>query len=61
MFAVVCIHDSVLGDEEIFYVIVAMVYAVLVMGEVDRSFFVCLGGNEISQGFLSRNSDGERS
>ena len=38
MFAVVCIHDSVLGDEEIFYVMVAMVYAVFVMGEVDRSF-----------------------
>ena len=38
MFAVVCIHDSVLGDEEIFYVIVAMVYAVFVMGEVNRSF-----------------------
>ena len=38
MFAVVCIHDSVLGDKEIFYVIVAMVYAVFVMGEVDRSF-----------------------
>ena len=38
MFAVVCIHDSVLGDEEIFYVTVAMVYAVFVMGEVDRSF-----------------------
>ena len=45
MFAVVCIHvvcmrglNSVLGDEEIFYVTVAMVYAVFVMGEVDRSF-----------------------
>ena len=29
MFAVVCIHDSVLVDEEIFYAIVTMVYAVL--------------------------------
>ena len=38
MFAVVCIHDSVLADEEIFYAIVTMVYAVFVMGEVDRPF-----------------------
>ena len=38
MFAVVCIHDSVLGDEEIFYVIVTMVCAVFVIGEVDRQF-----------------------
>ena len=45
MFAVVCIHvvcmrglDSFLVDEEIFDAIVTMVYAVFVMGEVDRSF-----------------------
>ena len=45
MFAVVCIHvvcmrglNSVLDDEKIFYATVAMVYAVFVMGEVDRQF-----------------------
>ena len=52
--------SSILVKEEVFDAIVTMVYAVLVMGEVDKQFSAWLGGNEISQGFLNRDSDGEQ-
>ena len=67
MCVVACIHvacmrglNSLLIEEEVFNAIVTMVYAVFVMGEVDKQFSAWLGGNEISQGFLSRDSDGEQ-